>query len=226
MLIVLAGNRLFIIIVKPPIAAICPVWDAVCDSRADTFFCMTWLASLAEKGVARELPTRDEALAVLASGDDELMDVTAAAFRVRRHFFGRRVKLNYLVNVKSGLCPEDCFYCSQRVRSGDWDLVVTAVTTQARTGGNLAEILERIAATVRERVRIEAEAETLTAEGRLSASILVLLPPVLAVALALRSPHYFLPLTTTPLGHTLIVSAVAGQLLGTLLLRHMLKLDT
>src|SRR6202041_3064767 len=71
-----------------------------------------------DKGVARELPTRDEALAVLASGDDELMDVVAAAFRVRRQFFGRRVKLNYLVNVKSGLCPEDCFYCSQRVGSG------------------------------------------------------------------------------------------------------------
>src|ERR1700752_382211 len=78
---------------------------------------MTWLADLSEKAVTRELPTRDEALAVLASGDDELMDVVAAAFRVRRQFFGRRVKLNYLVNVKSGLCPEDCFYCSQRVGS-------------------------------------------------------------------------------------------------------------
>jgi len=118
MLTVLAEIRLFIMIVKPPIAAICPVCGAVCGGPADTFFCMTWLASLAEKGVARELPTRDEALAVLASGDDELMDVVAAAFRVRRHFFGRRVKLNYLVNVKSGLCPEDCFYCSQRVGSG------------------------------------------------------------------------------------------------------------
>ncbi len=78
---------------------------------------MTWLDSLADKAVAGELPTRDEALAVLATGDDELMDVVAAAFRVRRQFFGRRVKLNYLVNIKSGLCPEDCFYCSQRVGS-------------------------------------------------------------------------------------------------------------
>ncbi len=78
---------------------------------------MTWLDLLADKALARELPTREEALAVLASTDDELMDVVAAAFRVRRHFFGRRVKLNYLVNIKSGLCPEDCFYCSQRVGS-------------------------------------------------------------------------------------------------------------
>src|ERR1700728_503133 len=78
---------------------------------------MTWLDLLADKALNRELPTRDEALAVLASTDDELMDVVAAAFRVRRQFFGRRVKLNYLVNIKSGLCPENCHYCSQRVGS-------------------------------------------------------------------------------------------------------------
>ena len=77
---------------------------------------MTWLDldRLADKALSKELPSREEALAVLASADDDLMDVVAAAFRVRRAFFGRRVKLNYLVNIKSGLCPEDCFYCSQR----------------------------------------------------------------------------------------------------------------
>jgi biotin synthase len=78
---------------------------------------MDLLDSLAAKGVRRELPTREEALAVLATSDDELLDVVAAAGRVRRQWFGRRVKLNYLVNLKSGLCPEDCSYCSQRLGS-------------------------------------------------------------------------------------------------------------
>src|SRR5215467_11667337 len=78
---------------------------------------MTWLDTLAEKSLARELPTRAEALRILETTDDELMDVVAAAFRVRLRYFGRRVKLNYLVNIKSGLCPEDCFYCSQRLGS-------------------------------------------------------------------------------------------------------------
>src|SRR5271166_3071703 len=78
---------------------------------------MTSLDSLAEKALARQLPTRAEVLKVLASPDDELMDVVAAAFKVRLRYFGRRVKLNYLVNIKSGLCPEDCFYCSQRLGS-------------------------------------------------------------------------------------------------------------
>lgn len=70
-----------------------------------------------DKGLRREVPTRDEALAVLATTDDELLDVVAAAGKVRRTWFGRRVKLNYLVNLKSGLCPEDCSYCSQRLGS-------------------------------------------------------------------------------------------------------------
>jgi biotin synthase len=66
------------------------------------------LGSLSAKGALRQPPTREEALAVLATGDDDLLEVVAAASRVRRRFFGRRVKLNHLVNMKSGLCPEDC----------------------------------------------------------------------------------------------------------------------
>ncbi|NSC20363.1 biotin synthase BioB [Streptomyces albus subsp. chlorinus] len=75
------------------------------------------LNALVDKGLRGETPTRDEALAVLRSADDELLDVVAAAGKVRRKWFGRRVKLNYLVNLKSGLCPEDCSYCSQRLGS-------------------------------------------------------------------------------------------------------------
>ncbi len=78
---------------------------------------MTWLDTLTTKALARELPARAELLRVLHSDDDELMDVVAAAFQVRLRYFGRRVKLNYLVNIKSGLCPEDCSYCSQRLGS-------------------------------------------------------------------------------------------------------------
>ncbi|WP_370410527.1 biotin synthase BioB [Streptomyces fradiae] len=78
---------------------------------------MDLLNTLVEKGLRRESPTREEALAVLATSDDELLDVVSAAGKVRRQWFGRRVKLNYLVNLKSGLCPEDCSYCSQRLGS-------------------------------------------------------------------------------------------------------------
>jgi biotin synthase len=104
---------------------------------------MTWLDELSAKALARELPTRSEALRVLRSTDDELMDVIAAAFRVRLRYYGRRVKLNYLVNIKSGLCPEDCSYCSQRLGSAadvlkyTWlkpDEVLASAETGVRAG--------------------------------------------------------------------------------------------
>ena len=61
--------------------------------------------------------TEDDALAVLRAHDDELLDVVAAAGRLRREHFGNTVKVNYLVNLKSGLCPENCNYCSQALGS-------------------------------------------------------------------------------------------------------------
>ena len=78
---------------------------------------MTTYPALAAKALRRQKPTRDELLGVLSGSDDDLLDLVAAAFRVRLRYFGRRVKLNYLVNMKSGLCPEDCSYCSQRLGS-------------------------------------------------------------------------------------------------------------
>ncbi|WP_433237880.1 biotin synthase BioB [Streptosporangium sp. CA-135522] len=78
---------------------------------------MELLTTLMDKGLRGQSPTRQEALAVLATSDDELLDVVAAAGKVRQKWFGRRIKLNYLVNLKSGLCPEDCSYCSQRLGS-------------------------------------------------------------------------------------------------------------
>ncbi|OLC12750.1 MAG: biotin synthase BioB [Candidatus Rokubacteria bacterium 13_1_40CM_69_27] len=69
--------------------------------------------ALAERALAGEAITPDEARAVLAAPDEELLPLVAAVGRVRRAHFGTAVKLNFLLNVKSGLCPEDCHYCSQ-----------------------------------------------------------------------------------------------------------------
>lgn len=72
---------------------------------------------LADHVLAGGRITAVDALAVLESSNAELMEVVAAASRLRFHHFGNKVKVNYLVNLKSGLCPEDCFYCSQRLNS-------------------------------------------------------------------------------------------------------------
>jgi biotin synthase len=73
--------------------------------------------SLADRVLAGEHLAREEALAVLRSPDEELLSLLAAAFRVRRTHFGVLVKLNMIVNAKSGICPEDCGYCSQSIVS-------------------------------------------------------------------------------------------------------------
>ncbi|WP_203917578.1 biotin synthase BioB [Rugosimonospora africana] len=86
---------------------------------------MDLLDGLVERARSGGRATPDEARAVLATGDGDLLDVVAAAGRVRRRYFGDRVKLNYLVNLKSGRCPEDCGYCSQRLGAGSGVLSYT-----------------------------------------------------------------------------------------------------
>lgn len=72
----------------------------------------SWHA-LADHVLAGHRLTMDEGLSILQSPDDQLLDLLAAAFRVRRRYFGTTVQLYFLMNAKSGLCPEDCSYCSQ-----------------------------------------------------------------------------------------------------------------
>jgi biotin synthase len=68
---------------------------------------------LADRVIDGHRLTFDEALTILQSPNDELLDVMAAAFKIRRRYWGRGVQLYFLMNAKSGLCPEDCHYCSQ-----------------------------------------------------------------------------------------------------------------
>jgi biotin synthase len=77
---------------------------------------MKW-SSLAQKALNGECLTVSEGLAVLEANNDEVLPIMQAAFNVRKHFFGKKVKLNMIINAKSGFCPEDCGYCSQSIVS-------------------------------------------------------------------------------------------------------------
>jgi biotin synthase len=68
---------------------------------------------LADQALAGECLSHSDALAVLRADDTHILDQLAAAYRVRRQFWGNRVRLHFLLNAQSGLCPEDCHYCSQ-----------------------------------------------------------------------------------------------------------------
>ena len=68
---------------------------------------------LAGKALQGVIPEREELKAVLGATDEQLPDLLSAAFKVRYHYYGKRVQIHVLQNAKSGLCPEDCHYCSQ-----------------------------------------------------------------------------------------------------------------
>jgi biotin synthase len=77
---------------------------------------MDW-ECFAQKALSGECLTLEEGLAVLEADNDEVLPLLQAAFTVRKHYYGKKVKLNMIINAKSGLCPEDCGYCSQSIVS-------------------------------------------------------------------------------------------------------------
>ncbi|MEN9936946.1 MAG: hypothetical protein RLZZ387_3525 [Chloroflexota bacterium] len=99
--------------------------------------------------------------------------------------------------VGLGLSTEDALAnLLKRVPSEDLDLMVTAINIQMESGGNLAQILDTIGHTIRERVRIKGEIQTLTAQGRISAYVITGLPIALALFITMMNPSYMSPIFT------------------------------
>ncbi|MBE3590676.1 MAG: type II secretion system F family protein [Firmicutes bacterium] len=112
-----------------------------------------------------------------------------------------------------------------RVRSDDLDLVVTAVLIQRQVGGNLAQLLDQIAHTIRERVRIQGEVRVLTSQGRLSGWIVGALPVALLVLVSLMNPGYLAPLFHTPLGRALLGTAAVMEALGAFVIHRIVRIE-
>jgi tight adherence protein B len=113
----------------------------------------------------------------------------------------------------------------QRVGSDDLALVVTAVLVQRQTGGNLAEVLDNIAETIRERIRIRGEIRTLTAQGRISGWIVGLLPVGLGAAVSAINPSYMSVLFRHPLGLLFLLLGACGQVIGVLVIRKIVQIE-
>lgn len=135
--------------------------------------------------------------------------------------FGRILK-----EINLGVGTEEALQnMAARVKSDDWDLVLTAVLIQRQVGGNLAEILQNIAHTIRERVRIKQEIRTLTAQGRLSGIIISLLPFALAVFLFFSNPDYIMVLFRHPVGLFMLGLGLAAQIIGIILIRRIIRIE-
>jgi tight adherence protein B len=124
--------------------------------------------------------------------------------------FGRAVReMNLGVSVDDALQ-----HMVKRIESEDFDLMVTAVQIHRVVGGNLAEILDTIAFTIRERIRIQGEIRTLTAQARASGYIITGLPFALALILTFISPSYITPLFHEWLGYILIGMGLVSIAIG------------
>jgi len=104
-------------------------------------------------------------------------------------------------------------------------LVITAVLIQRQVGGNLAEVLDSIATTIRERIRIKGEIKTLTAQGRMSGVIISLLPVALLAALKMINPGYIDLLFAQQIGQIMLGVAVCGQLLGIVAIQKIVNIE-
>jgi tight adherence protein B len=131
-----------------------------------------------------------------------------------------------LIETRLGMPVEDALEgIGTRMASKDFSWIVMAIRIQREVGGNLAEILTTVAATIRERERIRRQVQGLSAEGRLSAWILGVLPPLLATYLIIVRPSYVKPLFTDPIGISLLVLMVVLMIAGVVWLSRLVKVE-
>ncbi|KJS29823.1 MAG: hypothetical protein VR64_18585 [Desulfatitalea sp. BRH_c12] len=129
-------------------------------------------------------------------------------------------EINFGVSVSTALknlagrmdCPEVRYFA-------------VAVILQRETGGNLAELMESLAHLIRENYKFHGKVRTLTAEGRLSAVILVALPFLVAAWIKWRTPQFFEPLIEEPIGRMMLMGAGIMMTLGIIVIRKMVKIE-
>jgi tight adherence protein B len=135
--------------------------------------------------------------------------------------------------VNLGLPLDDALAnLARRVRSDDLDLMTTAIAIHHSVGGNLAEILDTIAFTIRERVRIKGEIKTLTAQQRLSGYVVGFLPVALVLIMSVVAPTFMAPMLQKPpelLGLPAGMFILAGggimMLIGFILIRRIVDIE-
>ena len=135
--------------------------------------------------------------------------------------FGRVVR-----EVQLGITLEQALdNMLRRITSDDLDMMITAIKVQREVGGNLAEVLDSISYTIRERVRIKGEIQALTSYGRGAGNLLSALPIILSVVIYLISPSFMGQLFEDPCGWIMIGISILGIIAGYLIIRKIVNID-
>lgn len=113
----------------------------------------------------------------------------------------------------------------ERIECDDLDLMITAVLIQRQIGGNLAEILDNISSTLRERIRIKGEIKTLTAQGRISGMVIGFMPPILFAILLAINPSYIMQLLQNETGILLLAGGLASEVIGFMFIKKIVSIE-
>jgi tight adherence protein B len=131
-----------------------------------------------------------------------------------------------LRDISIGSSVEDALEgLNKRVGSSDFDIVITAILIQRAVGGNLAEILDNVAHTMRERERIRGEIRTLTSQQRMTGFVIGGIPIGLGLIFALIAPDFVGLLFTDPLGRMMLGAAIVMETLGFLVIRKIVNIE-
>ncbi len=113
----------------------------------------------------------------------------------------------------------------RRIGSYDLDIVVTAILVQRNVGGNLSEILDNVAHTIRERDRIKGEIQTLIAEQKMTGMVISAIPVVIGVIFYLINREYMTLLFTEPMGRVMLGAALFLEICGALMIRKIINIE-
>lgn len=184
------------------------------------------IASRRQRKFSAQLPDMLQLLAsTLRAGFSLLQGADAVADQVEDPM-GKELR-RVLVEARLGrpveLALEDS---ARRVNSVDFDWAVMAIKIQREVGGNLAELLDTVSETMVARERLRREIRTLTAEGRISAIVLGILPVAIGLAVYVLNPEYLDPLLNRTLGQVMLVGGIVFGILGFAWMKKIINIET
>lgn len=127
--------------------------------------------------------------------------------------------------IDLGLSLEDSLKAlTKRMQNSDLELLTTTVVIQKQIGGNLADIIETISETIKDRITIKNTIRTLTAQGRISGIVVAMIPVAIILIVTILNPSYMMPLFTTRFGFILVGTGIVLELIGYLIIRKIVNI--
>jgi tight adherence protein B len=175
--------------------------------------------------VEKQMPEVMELLARSMRAGHTLSSAMELASKETPHPLGTELRMAYEEQRLGMSMAEALEHMVARIASRDFRYFVTAVLIQSETGGNLAEIMEKIGYLIRERLKLKGKIRTLTAEGRLSAIILGALPFAMAGMLTVIQPKYIKTLFTDPIGQKMVIFGLVAMTLGIISMKKIIRIN-